>query len=63
MKRAVSAGVLVAGAIAMIRTIRAGDPVPVELGRVAWGRNYDDAVATSRSSLKPLLVLFQEIPG
>ncbi len=34
-----------------------------ELGRVHWGRNFDQALAQARTSKKPVLVLFQEIPG
>jgi hypothetical protein len=36
---------------------------PVELGKVAWGRNLDEAVAKSRESNKPIALLFQEVPG
>lgn len=63
MRLVLSAAVFTAGAIAMIRTIRAGDPVPVELGRVPWERDYDSAAGKAKTSGKPLLVLFQEIPG
>jgi hypothetical protein len=37
--------------------------VPVELGRVAWSRDLDAALAASASSGKPVFLLFQEIPG
>ncbi|MEM7228933.1 MAG: VPGUxxT family thioredoxin-like (seleno)protein, type 2 [Planctomycetota bacterium] len=36
---------------------------PVELGQVNWGRNLDSALQTSKSTGKPVLLLFQEIPG
>jgi hypothetical protein len=36
---------------------------PVELGAVAWERDHDAAFARARSSGRPLLLLFQEIPG
>lgn len=36
---------------------------PPELGGVEWLREYEDAVAVSRDSGKPILMLFQEIPG
>ncbi|MEO1272508.1 MAG: VPGUxxT family thioredoxin-like (seleno)protein, type 2, partial [Myxococcota bacterium] len=36
---------------------------PVELGRVAWGRDLEGALAASRRSGKPVLVLFDEVPG
>jgi len=34
-----------------------------ELGQVDWLRNYDGAVEKSQSSGKPILILFQEVPG
>ena len=36
---------------------------PVELGKIAWHRGFDRALELSRKSDKPLLVLFQEVPG
>jgi hypothetical protein len=36
---------------------------PIEAGKVRWGRDLRDALALSDSSGKPVLVLFQEIPG
>lgn len=36
---------------------------PIELGRVAWLRNFDAAHAAARKSGKPILLLFQEVPG
>ena len=35
----------------------------VELGRVSWYRDYDDALALSKKQEKPILLFFQEIPG
>lgn len=46
-----------------------GEPVgamagsPVELGAVRWGRDLPRALAESRTSGKPVLLLFQEVPG
>jgi hypothetical protein len=34
-----------------------------ELGKVSWYRNYDQALALSKKSGKPVLILFQEVPG
>ncbi len=34
-----------------------------ELGQVNWGRDLDDAKAKSAETGKPILVLFQEVPG
>jgi hypothetical protein len=36
---------------------------PVEAGTVSWGRDLDAALAASKSSGKPVFLLFQEIPG
>lgn len=36
---------------------------PVELGRVDWIRNYDEGVAVAEETGKPMLLLFQEVPG
>lgn len=40
-----------------------GNARPVELGAVDWSRDFDAAVGDARKSGKPLLVLFQEVPG
>ena len=34
-----------------------------ELGRVAWGRDVDAAKVKSAQTGKPILLLFQEVPG
>ena len=36
---------------------------PVELGLVHWGRKLEPALETSQRSGRPVLLLFQEIPG
>lgn len=36
---------------------------PVELGNVKWGRDFDKALAESKTTGKPLMVLFDEVPG
>jgi hypothetical protein len=36
---------------------------PVELGRIQWHRGFDSATATARTTGRPLVVLFQEVPG
>lgn len=36
---------------------------PVELGKVNWGRDYEAALSASGESGKPVLILFQEVPG
>lgn len=34
-----------------------------ELGKVSWYRDYDEACALSKNEDKPILILFQEVPG
>ena len=36
---------------------------PIEVGDVRWGRDFDVALENSAKTGKPVLVLFQEIPG
>ena len=36
---------------------------PVEVGHVRWGRDFQTALQSSAKTGKPVLVLFQEIPG
>lgn len=41
----------------------ASTPPPGEAGKVAWGRDLDAALASSKQTGKPVFALFQEIPG
>ncbi|MFQ5412141.1 MAG: hypothetical protein ACE5EC_07575, partial [Phycisphaerae bacterium] len=36
---------------------------PKELGRIDWQRGFDAAARRARAEHKPLLILFQEVPG
>jgi len=36
---------------------------PVELGRIPWLRDYAAGAARAKEDKKPLLLLFQEVPG
>jgi hypothetical protein len=36
---------------------------PVELGLVAWQRDLDAGLALAAAADKPVLLLFQEVPG
>ena len=51
--------------LAMVVTAYGGEAIknPIEIGDVRWGRNFDAALEDSAKSGKPVLVLFQEIPG
>lgn len=40
-----------------------GEPQPEELGQVNWYRSIDEAQALSKKTQKPILILFQEVPG
>jgi hypothetical protein len=35
----------------------------VELGQVKWLRNFDEGKAQAKKEKKPVLVMFQEVPG
>ena len=45
----------------LVPLLRADDPV--ELGRVDWLRDHAAAFAQARRTRRPVLMLFQEIPG
>ncbi len=47
----------------MMTTLGLGDGAPQELGAVEWGRDLNTGLENSKSSGKPVLLLFQEIPG
>lgn len=36
---------------------------PVELGDIHWSRDFDAATAQAKREKKPILILFQEVPG
>ena len=36
---------------------------PVELGTIAWERNYEAGRERARAEKLPILLLFQEVPG
>ena len=40
-----------------------GRDTPVELGAVSWARDHDAAFARAKEQQRPVLLLFQEIPG
>ena len=55
---------LLASALLATAVIGAPHPNPEpELGLVRWGRDLDQALAASRASGRPVLVLFDEVPG
>ena len=36
---------------------------PVELGKIDWIREFDEALEKVKETGKPMLLLFQEVPG
>lgn len=55
---------LAAGPLVMSAGIvTTGPNQPEELGAVNWLRDYDQALADANKSGKPILILFQEVPG
>ena len=36
---------------------------PEELGKVKWMRNYDVALKQAKAKGKPIMLVFQEVPG
>ncbi|NNL77559.1 MAG: hypothetical protein HKO68_14585 [Desulfobacterales bacterium] len=52
--------ILIAGGVAQVS--EAIDN-PIEVGHVRWGRDFETALQISANTGKPVLVLFQEIPG
>jgi len=56
-------------ALALLLSGAAASPVPaaerqaVEVGIVAWERDFEGALEKSKRSGRPVLVLFQEVPG
>ena len=60
--------VLIIAAFLMATTLFAQTRTQVEgqrdeLGKVSWFRDYDEALAESTKTNKPVLILFQEVPG
>ncbi len=43
--------------------VSASAAVPVELGRVPWQHDFDEAMRQARSASLPMMVLFDEVPG
>ncbi len=53
-------GVLVV--VVSVQTVRAAD-APRELGDIQWHRGFDASAAEAAKQNRPMLVLFQEVPG
>lgn len=59
------AATLAVGAVPIAAQAERNDPAkqPGELGKVAWWRSEAAAQKAAKDSGKPVLVLFQEVPG
>jgi hypothetical protein len=57
MKRILLASLLLSAPLAH------AEPAARELGDIHWGRNLEQGLAMSQQSGKPVLILFQEVPG
>ena len=53
---------LILTSFAMI-ACQGAEPAPRELGAVRWGSRLEPALQASKQSGKPVLLLFQEVPG
>lgn len=60
---AVAASVLVLAISATVGKNISGKDQPIEVGVVKWGRDFDASLAAAKRSGKPVLLLFQEVPG
>lgn len=49
--------------LALTTAVAAQDGPTTELGRIEWQRDYRAATAAAKAAKKPLLLLFQEVPG
>ena len=64
MRKIKLAGMFCLFAIALIAQERTNrDKQDIELGKVSWYRDYDIALEQSKQKDKPVLILFQEVPG
>lgn len=55
--------ILLALALTLVACQADSTETPVELGKVKWMRDHDAAFAKAKKADKPVLLLFQEVPG
>jgi hypothetical protein len=60
-----TAGSILAGSLLLAHPACAQDRLsnPPELGRIDWSRDFDAAATSAKKESKPILLLFQEVPG
>jgi hypothetical protein len=67
MKRLFIAGLCIAFVAGALLSLSANSAQsakqPIELVKVVWLRNFDKAQSAAAELNRPLLVLFQEVPG
>ena len=56
-------GLFLLGTIAYAQEQTNGNKQDIELGKVSWYRDYDTALELAKQKDKPVLILFQEVPG
>jgi len=64
--KVIAISLLVVGALGASRALaeKTGyGPDAVEWGKVGWLRDYDMAATAAKASGKPILLMFQEVPG
>lgn len=63
MKQLLLFAALLFSTVAFAQSRTNGNDQPEELGKVSWYRDYDAALAEAQRQDKPVLILFQEVPG
>lgn len=53
----------VVAAIAVAFFMKQEESAPIEYGNVDWRRGFSEALDAAKKRDRPLLVLFQEVPG
>ena len=61
--RSLALGSMLLANLVVAQDVTYPDLQPVELGRIAWHRDFAEATGIAKQSGKPLFTLFQEVPG
>lgn len=49
--------------ISSFTSVTAQDKVPPEIGAIKWQKDHSNIYEKAQKSKKPVLILFQEVPG
>ncbi|MEM7600767.1 MAG: hypothetical protein AAF357_05070 [Verrucomicrobiota bacterium] len=60
MRKTLYTSLILVGFLSLFVSILSAE---VEIGKVDWGRDLNVALDASQKSGKPVLILFQEVPG